>query len=439
MLDSFIKSWFLDKAIVDDRKPIFTFSLGGHAGGGKDSYGDAETISQFGLFLPKTSPWVQLMVFVLIQSVVQQLFAVVIYFGIVRKRGTLQSYLLGWGIIIPTSVYIPFFFLDYLDIRNKVLSLSASTIMTVVGFRCVEAMYNTTPTIPTPHNGRCQVIESTVGTYCAYYSSVAPFVWNSKGRQQITFRRLASVTVQLGLYFIAVSTVLSVMFHFGYKPFPGDNVGLTSLTFNSSNFSLSHLGNSYCQAILVYLTLKTGFELTAFGENIKGYETDTIFDSPFTKSTSPTDFWTRRWNLMIQKFLKGGVFLPIKKYWNSKVAMFMTFVVSGLYHEYVWECIFYNQNYLHDSHGNCYEAGCYANEFGRVTAFFTYVGLVMLMERPVGNLSPVKWLSKSCPAPVIAHFLILLHLPVAQWYIGDWLEGGYFDDFSICTMLIRKL
>mmetsp|Transcript_55325 Transcript_55325/g.134369 ORF Transcript_55325/g.134369 Transcript_55325/m.134369 type:complete len:435 (+) Transcript_55325:129-1433(+) len=434
MLGSFIKSLFLDKAIVDDREPIFTFHLGGH--GGKDNGGDDDdtTITQFGLFLPRKSPWIQLAVFVLIQSIVQQLFAVVIYFGIVRNRGTVQSYLLGWGFIIPISIYMPFLFLDYFDIRNKVLALSASTIMTVIGFRCVEAMYGATLTL-----NNSEVIESTVGTYCAYYSSVAPFVWTSKGRQRITFRRLVSIIVELGLYFIAVSAVLSMMIHFRYKPFVGDEVGLTSLTFNTSNFSLPHLGNSYCQAILVYLTLKTGFELTALAENIKGYETDTIFDSPFTKSTSPTDFWTRRWNLMIQRILKGGVFLPIKKHRNAKVAMFMTFVVSGLYHEYVWECIFYNQNYVHDSHGNCYEPGCYANEFGRVTAFFTYVGLIMLLERPVGKLPPVRWLAKSCPAPVVAHSLILLHLPVGQWYIGDWLEGGYFDDFSICTLLIRKM
>jgi hypothetical protein len=56
--------------------------------------------------------------------------------------------------------------------------------------------------------------------------------------------------------------------------------------------------------VLLYLTLKTGFELTAFGENMKGYATETIFDAPFTKSRTATEFWTKRWNLMIQRFLK---------------------------------------------------------------------------------------------------------------------------------------
>lgn len=427
-MDSIIKKIFDNKAIVDDRQPVYTFKFGRDV-----TNNDDDRYDNYGLFLPNISPWKQLVVLVLIQSIVQQLFAIVIYLTIVQKRGTIQSYIIGWGIVIPTAICISFVYLDYLDIRNKVLSLASSTTMTVVAFRCVEAMYGTT----TSHI----VIESSVGEYCAYYSSVAPFVWNLKdgGRQRISVRKMIRSLTELFVYFIAVSIALSVMIHFNYKPFEGDNVSLTSLTFNESNFSLPHIGNSYCQAMLVYLTLKTGFELTAFGENIKGYETLTLFDSPFMKSQSPTDFWTKRWNIMIQRILKGGVFLPIKKYWNSKVAMFVTFVVSGLYHEYVWECIFYNQNYLHDKQGNCYQPGCYANEFGRVTAFFTYVGVIMLLERPIGKLPPVQWLFHVMPAPVTAHFLILVHLPVAQWYIGDWIEGGYFDDFSICTLLVRKL
>ena len=124
---------------------------------------------------------------------------------------------------------------------------------------------------------------------------------------------------------------------------------------------------------------------------------------------------------------------------NGKLAMFVTFVVSGLYHEYVWMAIFYNHNHLYDEHGGCTKEGCYLVEFGRVTAFFTYVGLIMALERPFGSAPGVRWLSERLPTPVVSHFLILLHLPVAQWYIGDWIEGGYFDDFGRCTFLIEKV
>lgn len=113
---------------------------------------------------------------------------------------------------------------------------------------------------------------------------------------------------------------------------------------------------------------------------------------------------------------QGGVFLPVKKYSNNgKIAMFVTFVVSGLYHEYVWLAIFYNQKHLYDEDGGCTMQECYVNEFGRVTAFFTYVGIVMLLERPFGRLPPVSWIAKRMPTPVVSQFLLLVHLPVAQW------------------------
>ena len=95
--------------------------------------------------------------------------------------------------------------------------------------------------------------------------------------------------------------------------------------------------------------------------------------------------------------------------------MFITFVVSGLYHEYVWLAIFYNQKYLFDGDNQCTKQECYLNEFGRVTAFFAYVGIIMLLERPISQLPPIQWLSQRLPTFVKAQFLVLLHLPVAQW------------------------
>jgi hypothetical protein len=87
--------------------------------------------------------------------------------------------------------------------------------------------------------------------------------------------------------------------------------------------------------------------------------------------------------------------------------------VSGLYHDFVWYCIFYD---IKDEDGNCINnETCYDQQFGRVTLFFAYVGLVMLLERPVGKLGAVQWLSKHLPTAVIAHLLLLIHLPLGYW------------------------
>jgi len=119
--------------------------------------------------------------------------------------------------------------------------------------------------------------------------------------------------------------------------------------------------------------------------------------------------------------------------------MFVTFLISGLYHEYVWSCIFYNQKYLYDVEGKCTSEECYVFKFGRVTLFFAYTGIIMLLERPVRKLSTVKWLFKCLPTLVIAQLLVLIHVPFMKWYGGAWIEGCYFQDLSIMIFLIRKI
>ena len=99
--------------------------------------------------------------------------------------------------------------------------------------------------------------------------------------------------------------------------------------------------------------------------------------------------------------------------------MFLTFVVSGLYHELVWATVFYDA---------CPDGEeCHEFRFGRVTAFFAYTGIVMLLERPMKKLSMIQWISSNLPTLVVAQLLVWIHVPVVKWYGGDWIEGkGFF-------------
>lgn len=116
------------------------------------------------------------------------------------------------------------------------------------------------------------------------------------------------------------------------------------------------------------------------------------------------------------EFEKGGVFEPAKLvFGNKKFAMFLTFVASGLYHEYVWAAIFYKQKYFYDENGVCADKeNCYDFQFGRVTAFFAYTGIIMLLERPMSKLAVVKWMSSHLPTVVIAQLLGSVHVPVVK-------------------------
>ena len=133
--------------------------------------------------------------------------------------------------------------------------------------------------------------------------------------------------------------------------------------------------------------------------------------------------------------MKSGIFEPAKKcFQDRKAAMFLTFMMSGLYHEYCWACMFYNRSHLYGPDGTCLkDNSCYHVQFGRVTAFFAYTGIVMLLERPLSKYALFKWLSSVLPTLAIAQLLVLIHLPFVKWYGGDWIEGTILVLCFICS------
>eukprot|EP00531_Pseudo-nitzschia_arenysensis_P010754 CAMPEP_0116136602 /NCGR_PEP_ID=MMETSP0329-20121206/11812_1 /TAXON_ID=697910 /ORGANISM="Pseudo-nitzschia arenysensis, Strain B593" /LENGTH=408 /DNA_ID=CAMNT_0003631481 /DNA_START=61 /DNA_END=1287 /DNA_ORIENTATION=+ len=404
----YLQSLFEENFNVDDREPVLEFHIPSIDGA-------------FSVYAPKVGPWIQLLISEFLQSIIQVAVACLIYEAIVKRRGYLSSYILGWGFIIPLSVYLPFYLLKALDMRNKVLCLGSSTAMSVIFFRCIEAMYGTSPPF----------VELSLSNYCSYYQSMVPFVWNSKTKkiEKITAGKLLRSLTERLIMFVGLSIY---QIHYDYMPFE-DTVSFTNFSITPDLLSPGHLCNSYLMTVLFYLALSNLFELSAFGTNAKGNVAEKLFDSPLTKSRTPTEFWTKRWNRMVHKLLKGGIFEPSKLCFQSKAAaMFITFVTSGLYHEYVWVTVFYDEDRPCTEGEKCYEF-----QFGRVTAFFAYTGMIMLLERPMKKLSVIKWMSSNLPTLVIAQLLVCLHTLV-KWYGGDWIEGGLFDDFSIMLFVIRK-
>lgn len=215
-----------------------------------------------------------------------------------KRRGTTGAYLLGWSVIVPLAIYLPFLFLEVLDLKNKLVKLSASTMMTVICFRCIEAMYDTSPA----------VVEISLENYIAYYSSVVPFVWDqkAKARKKINGSELMSSFLGFFFFFFAASFMVSFMEHTDYRPFESPVI-FDHLELSVDLLSLSHIGNAYFHVVLLYCTLRAGFDLTAFGENLKGAATQKIFDAPFLRTRSLTEFWTQRWNKMIQLVLKVSI------------------------------------------------------------------------------------------------------------------------------------
>jgi hypothetical protein len=130
MMD-FLKGVFEENYNVDDREPLASFQIPNVEG-------------DFSLFAPSLGPWKQQLIFSFLQSIIQIVFACFIYEAIVKRRGTIGSYIIGWGFVIPISIYLPFYLLEVLDLRY-VQSGTTNFEMTTI----VYTANNLTDIIPT--------------------------------------------------------------------------------------------------------------------------------------------------------------------------------------------------------------------------------------------------------------------------------------------------
>jgi hypothetical protein len=386
--------------------------------------------------------------------IMQVIFAAIVYKFIVQQRNSVTAYLVGYGFVLPIVLAIPFILLEGLQIKNKITRLGLVTLPNIVFFRTLEAMYGTSPA----------VVEATLGNYLTYYTSLMSFEWNPKTlqRRKVTSAELGGALVNIAFHFTLCSLVLSLLMHFDFQPFPSE-VDLAAFTLSLDLLSPSHLANSYLLVLLTYSVLATGFDLTAFSDQAKGFFTKPIFRNPMLQSRSISEFWGTRWNLMIHRFLKHGIYLPARKVgMPSWAAVALAFGFSGLLHDFSWAIIFYPDE-------TCTADGtCFRPLLGKLTAFFLYCGACMLLERPLG---PYLGFMKDWPNVVVAQLVLLTALPVAHWYAGDWAvvrswscavailchctfcespthsrhllfhlwKGGYFSDFAIALWHIRKL
>jgi hypothetical protein len=70
--------------------------------------------------------------------------------------------------------------------------------------------------------------------------------------------------------------------------------------------SPAHLASAYFVAVLTYFNLWIAFNAATLGENAQGYATKSIFSNPLLTSSTPIDFWTKKWNRLVHLILKVG-------------------------------------------------------------------------------------------------------------------------------------
>ena len=180
-------------------------------------------------------------------------------------------------------------------------------------------------------------------------------------------------------------------------------------------------------------------ELLTLSENIKGWSTKVPFRNPLFLSKSPTDFWGRRWNRVIHEVLKGGAFRPARKYFPAPVALTCCFLLSGLLHDFAYACAFYHPRASRNPEtGLCED--CYTvPKCGKLTLFFLWNGVMMMLQKPLGKLPPFTWISKNLPVPIVSTLVLLTALPVSHWFTGDWVLGGSYEALTQALWVVKRL
>ena len=146
-----------------------------------------------------------------------------------------------------------------------------------------------------------------------------------------------------------------------------------------------------------------------------GHAPMATFDAPLTRSTSLSDFWSRRWNLLIHGLIRRTVFTPLtaSTVCPSWLAGIAAFGVSGLFHEY---CFALQQPTLHASAGRC-------------LAFFLAQAPVLSAERAVRARLTVPWpFSVSALACTLAWTILLV--PLAPLFLHPLKTSGVFDQIE---------
>eukprot|EP00531_Pseudo-nitzschia_arenysensis_P002286 CAMPEP_0116115152 /NCGR_PEP_ID=MMETSP0329-20121206/354_1 /TAXON_ID=697910 /ORGANISM="Pseudo-nitzschia arenysensis, Strain B593" /LENGTH=308 /DNA_ID=CAMNT_0003608565 /DNA_START=107 /DNA_END=1033 /DNA_ORIENTATION=+ len=297
----------------------------------------------------------------------------------------------------------------------------------VNSLRITEALYGFAPA----------VAQASARNYVFYFSCLFGMEFDSSTNEpkpvtkEFLFQRLGT----LGRDFVIVSLLISLLAEYDYEFFD-TNTDVDSMNHSLSEmFSWMHLLNNFFMAMLISCSLsQSSLGVSLIYNLLYGVQTYEVVLNPMLKSKSPTDFWGRRWNMLVHKGLKNGVYKPTRKHTSSKLwAVVATFVVSGIIHEYVNYVMFLGK---WGNSGGTEDAPIDYRFQWKQMIFFGWNGILILLEYTIGHWRIFQWLSKTLPPIATTALVLCCALPLAHLFTGDWIKIGYFDSVFLAEPII---
>jgi hypothetical protein len=155
-------------------------------------------------------------------------------------------------------------------------------------------------------------VEASLSNYMLYYASFLEIQFDPKTQTVIraTTTEAMSITLQFLKSLFVTGAVLSLFRqpqHPFYEPFPSSFDANTSTwsSLVSEIFNINTFRNNIIAAIVFQVQLTTyTLSLGMMMISMCRIQVQGAFYNPLFESTSPSDFWGRRWNVMVHSYLK---------------------------------------------------------------------------------------------------------------------------------------
>eukprot|EP00804_Cyclotella_cryptica_P007563 CCRYP_010652-RA/>CCRYP_010652-RA protein AED:0.13 eAED:0.13 QI:2135/0.8/0.83/1/0.4/0.33/6/2025/347 len=332
----------------------------------------------------------------------------------------------------------PFFAIKLFNVTNRSLRMGLCFTPLLLTFRCLEAMFGTAP----------PAVEASLQNYCLYYSSIIELEFSAKNKKPVKstskevvglFKEFMSLGVKLGI-------IYSIVERYGYAPF-GKSQSMFELRHIANNFfvayALKKIANESLHSLpskdITQMNLHMGTSGAALVVTLLfGMKTKVVTQNAMLRSTSVSDFWGRRWNQLVHGALKRGVFKPlIIKNCSKAFAASITFMVSGMIHEYILFVLCCSDNYFQRKELSSNNLSC-VNFLGLNLAFFAYNGVLIMLEYAfIGTILHRSILDLSLPTPLLTCLVIGTALPVAHWFTDAYVDCGIYDGLKVGCPVIE--
>lgn len=343
------------------------------------------------------------------------------------SSASMTPFLIGFGIIMPLCSIFPFYANRYFCIKNKIIKFLNGVAQLTTFFRCSEAMFGFLPS----------GVDSSLTNLIIYNAFPVEIKFES-GPIKSTWANVRYYFVNWVKSIFVLGLYSSVLDSYNHEPYPSEEGPALRDVDIFAGFSPRQLVNNFSVAILFQVYLSSfGFGLN-FLTSLCGATQIPMMLNPIFESTSPSDFWGRRWNLVVHGILKRGVYKPVRTKYSRLAASTATFVASGLFHEWLLSVVFYSDSDEQDV-AECTAPTCYIPGYGRNTLFFVWNAIVIGFEYAIGGAAIFQLFKKHLPLTLISLMVASTALPMTHWFTNDYVRSDFFNDGQIGFPLIVRM